>query len=128
MTVEEIRSYIELIIDPSRGRSLKELDAIKYIGINEEKDSIVLIVEIGKRGGQAEEFLKRELARVVKIGLGFSGIKIQLEECKDNNYIAGKNTKYFLISSSKNPNRLNPSVSVKLEEDENSLVNLFISV
>lgn len=101
MTTEEIRSYIELLIDPSRGKSLKDLDAIKYIGINDEKDSIVLIVEIGKKGGQAEEFLKRELARIIKLGLGYSGIKIQFEECKEGEYIAGKDTKFYLISSSK---------------------------
>lgn len=101
MTIKEIREKIEKVIDPSRGKSLKELKAIKHIGINEEKNSVVLIVELGKLKGPHEEQVKRELAKIIKIDLEFNGIKIQFEENKTISSISNKNTEIILISSAK---------------------------
>lgn len=101
MTINEIRQKIENVIDPSRGKSLKELKAIKHIGINEEKNSVVLIIELGKIKGTQEEQVKRELAKIIKIDLEFNGIKIQFEENKTLSSISNKNTQIILISSAK---------------------------
>ena len=67
MTINEIREKIENIVDPSRGKSLKDLKAIKHIGINDEKNTVVLIVEIGKLRSEAETKVKRELAKIIRI-------------------------------------------------------------
>jgi len=101
MTIKEIRSHIENIIDPARGKTLKELNAIKHIGINDEKDIVILLVEVVKKGTEASDILKRELAKAIKIDLGFSGIKIEFEESKEASLIAGKDTKFILICGSK---------------------------
>ncbi len=101
MTIEDIRAKIENIVDPSRSKTLKELNAIKHIGINTEKDSVVLIVEIGKLRSQAEDTVKRELAKIIKLDLGFTGIKIQFEEKKAISNIANDQTNFILISSAK---------------------------
>lgn len=100
MTTKEIRLKIENVIDPSRGKTLKELKAIKHIGINDEKDIVILLIEVGKRG-EAETYLKRELATIIKLDLGFSGIKIQFEENKQVSNIAGSKTEFIMISSAK---------------------------
>ena len=101
MTTNEIKEKIEHVIDPSRGMTLKELKAIKHIGINTEKDSVVLIIELGKIRSQAEDTVKRELAKIIKLDLGFTGIKIQFEENKATSSISNKDTKFILISSAK---------------------------
>lgn len=101
MTIEEIKQHIENVIDTSRGKTLKELNAIKHVGINTEKDSVVLIIEVGKLKSQAEDQLKRELAKIIKLDLGFSGIKIQFEENKAIANISNKETNFILISSGK---------------------------
>ena len=56
------------------------MNSIKHIGIDPDKDVVVLIVAITRTGGKEEKQIKRELARIVKIDLGFTGIKIQIEE------------------------------------------------
>ena len=80
MNTQQIREKIEVIVDPASGKTLKETNAIKHIGIDPDKDVVVLIVAITRTGGKEEKQIKRELARIVKIDLGFTGIKIQIEE------------------------------------------------
>ena len=101
MTTKEIRDHIEGLVDLTRGHTLKELNAIKHIGINNEKNSVILLIEIGRKGGEAENILKRELAKVIKLDLGYTGIKIQFEESREASVIAGKNTKFIVIASNK---------------------------
>lgn len=101
MTINEIREKIENIVDPSRGKSLKDLKAIKHIGINDEKNTVVLIVEIGKLRSEAETKVKRELAKIIKLDLGFTGIKVQFEENKSISNISNKDTRFIIVSSGK---------------------------
>ena len=79
-TTQEIREKIENIIDPSSGRSLKDQNSIKHLGVDPDKDLVILIIVLMKTGGKEEEKVKRELAKIIKLDLGFTGIKIQFEE------------------------------------------------
>lgn len=101
MTIEEIRSRLEQIVDESRGKTLKETNGIKHIGINEEKNCVVLIISMYKLGGQNETNLRRALARAIKIDLGFTGIKIQLEEQRKLESIVNTNVKFIMVISGK---------------------------
>ena len=67
MTTKEIRERIETIIDGSRGKTLAETGGIKHIGIDDEKNLVVLIVSMYKLGGQNELNLRRQLAKAIKI-------------------------------------------------------------
>lgn len=98
MRIRQIRESIEQLVDLSRQQTLKQLGAIKHIGIDDEKKTVILIVTIGVLGGAAEHQLKKDLARVVKIDLGYRGIKIQLEEEKR---IISNKTKFILVASGK---------------------------
>lgn len=98
MTTNEIRKKIEVLIDESKGKTLKELNAIKHIGVDPETEIVILLIKIGKLGDNAEKKLRRELAKVIKIDFGFSGLKIQFEEDK---MPVGKKAKYILIASGK---------------------------
>ena len=47
MNTLDIRKKIENLIDESRHDTLKNLNAIKHIGIDSEKNVVILIIEIG---------------------------------------------------------------------------------
>ena len=46
LTTADIRKKIETIIDPATGKTLQETEAIKHIGIDPEKDIVILIVAV----------------------------------------------------------------------------------
>lgn len=98
MTIEQIEEKIENLVDESQNKTLKDLKAIKHIGINDETNVVVLIIAIGELGGDAEKHLRHQLAKIIKLDLGFKGIKIQFEETKKAPI---KNAKYIIIASGK---------------------------
>ncbi len=101
MKTEEIKQELGKIYDPVRHGTLKELNAIKYVGFNDEKDSIVLIVKVKDTQSKETDLLKRQIAKLIKIDLGYSGLKIQLEESKDTTNVGGIGTKYIFVASLK---------------------------
>lgn len=101
MNTLDIRKKIEVLIDESTGKTLKESNAIKHIGIDSEKDTVVLIIAMGREGGKPESTLKRELAKIVKMDLGFTGIKIQIEESRKLDSITNRNVRFIIIGSGK---------------------------
>lgn len=84
MTVEDIRTRIETIIDQSLKKSLKETEGIKHIGIDDENNTVVILVAMGATGGSEERTLRREIAKAVKVDLKFSGLKLEIEEFRIN--------------------------------------------
>lgn len=101
MNTKDIRTKIEELVDESTGKTLKETSAIKHIGIDSENDVVVLVIAIGRTGGKAENNLKRQLAKIVKIDLGFSGIKMQIEEARKIDSITNRNVRFIIIESGK---------------------------
>ena len=98
MTTKEIRAKIEGLVDESKGKTLKELNAIKHIGIDPETEIVILIIKIGRLGDDAEKKLRRELAKIIKIDFGFTGLKVQFEEDKKP---IGQKAKYIIVASGK---------------------------
>ena len=100
MKTDEIKASLGQIFDPVRHKTLAELNAIKYVGKKKKKDSVVLIVEVKDTTSKETDSLKRQIAKLIKIDLGYSGVKIQLEESKTSG-VGGKDTKYIFITSTK---------------------------
>ena len=101
MTIEELKSRLEQIVDPNVGLTLKETKSIKHIGYDEEKDVVTLIVSIAKLGGDNETMIRRAIARVVKLDCNYKGLRLQIEESKVYNSITKKNAKFIGIISGK---------------------------
>ena len=59
MTTYDIRKNIENIVDETRHDTLKNLNAIKHIGIDSERDVVVLVIEVGLLATDAHSRLKR---------------------------------------------------------------------
>ena len=100
-SIQEIKSKIVDIVDPYNGKTLGENNAIKHIGVNPEKDLVILIVAIGKTGGIEEKAVRRGLAKIIKVDLGFSGVKIQMEEKRKLESIVNRDVKFVVVMSGK---------------------------
>lgn len=81
-TLDEIRARIETLTDPSRGKTLKETGSIKHLGIDEEKNAVVLLVEIGVKSPEYTALLTRLIAKIVKLELGYSGVRVEYEQAR----------------------------------------------
>ena len=101
MTVNEIKQKIGQIIDPVTGLTLEKSGAIKHVGIDEEKNIVIIIAHIARCGGPEEKQIRRELAKVVKLDLGFTGIKLQIEEKRVIESIVKKDVKFIIVASGK---------------------------
>lgn len=82
MNLQELKAKILEIVDPSNGQTIKENNALKHIGYDDEKDVVTLLVTMHKIGGDHETKFKRALAKLVKIDEGHKGIKLEIEENK----------------------------------------------
>lgn len=82
MNLDLLKTKIEAIIDPSNNQTIKENNALKHIGYDDEKDIVTLLVTMHKIGEPEETTFKRAIAKLVKIDEGHAGIKIEIEESK----------------------------------------------
>ncbi len=101
MDIKTIKERLGLIVDPATKLTLEESNAIKHVGIDEEKNSVVVIAAIGRCGGPEEKQIRREIASVIKLELGFTGVKMQIEEKRIIESIVNKNVKFIIVSSGK---------------------------
>lgn len=99
MTLETIRKHLEPLLDPSRNRSLGELNAIKHLGIDEDKQTVVILLEVGKKVPDIINQITRELAKVIKIELGFAGLVVDYEQVRPERL--GRKVKILGIASGK---------------------------
>lgn len=101
MNTKDIKSRLDLLQDPATGKTLGETAAIKHVGIDPEKNLVFLIIAIAKTEGEEEKILRREIAKIIKLDLGFNGVKIQFEEKRKIESIANRKVKFIIISSGK---------------------------
>ena len=51
MTINDIRTRVEALVDEGSGKTLKESNGIKHIGVDPDKNMVVMIIAIAKREG-----------------------------------------------------------------------------
>jgi len=100
-TVEDIKQRIKNVVDPANGKTLEQSKSIKHIGIDTDRNVVIMIIVITKRNGIEEKAIKRQLAMIVKLDMGFTGIKITFEERRIIESIVNSNVKFILIESGK---------------------------
>lgn len=99
--MKRLREHLDNIIDPSLKQTLKQTNGIKHLGYDSEKDTITLVVAMGKAGGENEKLLRQAIARLVKIDFKHRGLKLELEEHKIINSITHSKTVFIGIASGK---------------------------
>ncbi len=82
ITIEELKQKIGAIVDPSRSRPLSHYDAIKHIGIDNDSEGVVLLIEVGKKNPETTKALTRSIAQIVKLELGFKSLVVDYEQAR----------------------------------------------
>ena len=95
--IADIKKSLKDIVDPSSNKAFHETKAIKHCGIDEETNTVVLVIEVKDKSPEVTKQLTREIAKIVKIDLGYSGVKVDFTQDKTEQ----KGAKTILIASGK---------------------------
>lgn len=97
--LEKIKQAIGALVDSSTGEPL--YNNFKELTINEEKDVVTMEINIGALDPQNDTTLKRQIAKIIKIDMGYNGVKIKFIERRKSLKVAGPNTKFIMVSGGK---------------------------
>ncbi len=100
-TKEEIKDRVEMLIDPSVNKSFKETNGVKFLDIDEEKMIVNVLIGLEKLEDDYKKTVTRTLAKLIKIDLGFTGIKADFELNKKSESILSREVKYIGVASGK---------------------------
>lgn len=100
-TKEQVREHIEALIDPSVNKTFGETGGIKHLDLDEEKGIVTLIIGLEKLEDDYKKYVTRALAKLIKLDLGFNGIKTEYELNKKSKSILAREVKYIGIASGK---------------------------
>jgi len=96
---EEILAKIELVEDSSRNATLKDSEAIKHYGIDEEQSTVMLLIEVGAKINEVTASITRAIAKIVKLEYGYKSLVIDYEQARPKNL--AKKAKILAIASGK---------------------------
>lgn len=82
----DVKQAIENIIDPSNNQTLKDNDAIRFIDVTDDQ-KVTLIIGISKVDEATKKTLNRAIAKVLKLDMGFQGVKLNFELLKKSGSI-----------------------------------------
>ncbi len=95
--ISDIKEKIKNIVDPISNINFQDSQAIKHVGIDEENNLVTFVIEVTEKTPEVMKELTREIAKVVKIEMGYKGVKIDFVEIKSNK----SGPKTILIASGK---------------------------
>jgi len=96
---QELKELIGQLTDFSTDEKL--YDHIKSLTIDEQKQVVKLEINIGSLDSNNDTYLKRQIAKIIKIDQGYNGVKIKFIEQRKSMKIAGPQTKFIMISGGK---------------------------
>jgi len=100
MDEARIKEALGKIEDPVDNNTLKANDAIRHIGV--EDDKVTLLIGMRDPDDQkAKQKLRRELASVIKRELGFKGVRVEFEPLKKQGSVLERDVRYIGIASGK---------------------------
>ncbi|XMB85182.1 P-loop NTPase [Mycoplasmatota bacterium WC44] len=76
-TEENVRASIEILFDPTSGKTLKETNGIRKISIDQENKKVHIIIALDKLNTPEQEDLQFEMVKTLKVDLGFHGVKFE---------------------------------------------------
>jgi len=100
-TKEEVREHIEQLLDHSANKTFAETGGIKHLDVDEEKMVVTLIIGLEKDEDDYKRYVTRALAKLLKLDLGFTGIKTEYELLKKSKSILGREVTYIGVASGK---------------------------
>lgn len=104
MTNEEVISRIKHLVDPVNGKTLEENEAIKEIKIIENENKVHLTIALGTDDLIKQAEFKKDLLRILKIDMGFTGVKLSFKTFKKQSSSLldkSRNVKFIAVASGK---------------------------
>ena len=81
--------------------AILEAGEIKHLAVDESDSLVTVIVEVPEMDAGAKKALNRWIAKVVKIDLGYKGLKLSIDEVAAEKPKSERETKYITITSGK---------------------------
>ena len=100
-TKEQVRDFINELQDPSAEQTLGETGGLKHLDIDEEKQVVTVIIGLKKVEDDVKKQVTRSLAKLIKLDLGYTGIKSEFELLKKADSILARKVKYIGVASGK---------------------------
>ncbi len=100
-TKEQVREHINGLVDPSSNKTLAETNGLKHLDIDTEKSIVTVIIGLDKVDDEFKRQMTRDLARLLKLDLGFVGIKTEYQLNKLATSILAREVKYIGVASGK---------------------------
>jgi len=100
-TKEQVKDRINQLIDPSCEKTLGATGGVKHIDIDDDKDSVTLIIGLESDKDEYKRHLTRQLAKLIKLDLGFKGMKAEFQLNKKDDSILAREVKYIGVASGK---------------------------
>jgi ATP-binding protein involved in chromosome partitioning len=100
-TKEQVLDHVNQILDPSCNKTLGETKGVKHLAIDDEKNTVTLIIGLDKLEDDYKRYVTREIAKLIKLDLGFTGVKTDFQLNKLDDSILSREVKYIGIASGK---------------------------
>lgn len=100
-TKEQITEKINALVDPSNEKTLAETGGLKHLDIDEEKETVTLIIGLDDDKDEYKRYMTRQLAKLIKLELGFKGLKTEYQLNKKDDSILAREVKYIGVASGK---------------------------
>jgi ATP-binding protein involved in chromosome partitioning len=100
-TKEQVKEHVLELVDPSVEKTLKETGGLRHLDIDEEKDVVTVIIALDKLEDDYKKHMTRSLAKLIKLDLGFTGVKSEFELLKKVGSILEREVKYIGVASGK---------------------------
>lgn len=94
--IKIIKERVNDVLDPSCNQKLGANDSIKHVGVD-ENNTVIMIIEVQDKNANTTKQITRDIAKIVKIDLGYAGVKIEFTKRKTRN----KSAKTLLVASGK---------------------------
>jgi ATP-binding protein involved in chromosome partitioning len=100
-TKEQIIERINNLVDPSVEKTFKETGGVKHVGISEDNTIVTVIIGLEKLNDDYKKYVTRALAKLIKIELGFTGLKTEFQLNKLSTSILSREVRYIGVASGK---------------------------
>jgi ATP-binding protein involved in chromosome partitioning len=98
---EQVKEKVSQLIDPSCNKTLGETGGIKHLEVDIINSLVTMIIGLEDDKAEYKNHMTRQLAKLIKLDLGFSGIKTQFQLNKKDKSILSREVVYIGVASGK---------------------------
>lgn len=100
-TKEQVTEKINALLDPYSEKTLAETGGLKHLDIDDEKETVTLIIGLDDDKDEYKRYMTRQLAKLIKLDLGFKGVKTEYQLNKKDDSILARKVQYIGVASGK---------------------------